>query len=387
MQSKFNENHYVLCVCQSSSALQVLLKKSRVERIIKKMLGFLLYPVLLLPTTLIVIPGFILAVAISWIFSSAVKLIAHLIRPKITRFDDIGAVWSADNVHKRPYTNIILYLVCQGNITIEQLRSQVRSTLLSNTPESRRKFWRLRQRWTTFLGYLFWEPVPNFDVNHHVRLYDLDGPGLRLPSMVRDEDLNRITSSYVASPYPGKSSPWELLLIPNYLPRNNGKQDGQPYCVLAVKIHHAMADGSGCDDFMESLFTAEHAVTTVERLNKFPHYTRLQKTLRNLSIAASAPFDMTKLTCEWIRGQNEWCSLVGKLSQEYYTYFSDAIPLNSFRKIQKRYGVSSTAVFHTLATGAMLKMMNENGQKIPEAMCVLFAYPLQGHPGGLINHL
>ena len=183
------------------------------------MLDSILYSFLLFSLIFIVVTVFFTTAALCWVLSLTVQIIARLCRARVTRrFDDYGATFACENLHKRSRMNILFHLVCEGTITIDQLRSQVEANLLSWTddPEKRLKFWRLKERWTTFLGFLFWEPIPDFNVSDHVRLYGYSEPDLRLPSVVTEEDLKRISGSYLGHPYV-KGCPWELLLIPNYL--------------------------------------------------------------------------------------------------------------------------------------------------------------------------
>ena len=349
------------------------------------MFDLLLY-VSFLVSTFILIPAFVATVSISWLFSLGVKLVARLVRARVTqRFDDCGAVWAVDDLTKRGYTNIVIRLVFKGTITLDQLRSQVQTKLLSWEEDSdkRRKFWRLNQRWTTFLGYLFWEPIPDFHLSQHVRLYDLTQSQLALPAVVTEENLNRISSAYLSHPTP-KACPWELLLIPHYVPANG---EDEPHCVILSKFHHALTDGTGILDFFQCLFDNEHEGNAIIRLNRFPVRTLLQKLTRTLSIALRIPFDFSNVALAAFKGQNEWISLTKALPQDCETYVSDAISLKSVMEIAKREKVNATAVAHALATGAILRMMADNGQKIGDCISFVCAYPLEGHPGGLTNNV
>ena len=360
------------------------------------MLDSFLYAVFMCGFAFLVTPLLITTIAISWILGLAVQTIARFHRPEITRFDDRGALWYAlphvgKNHDTPPYVHIVLYLMCEGRITIEQLRLQVQSTVLSTKPLSCRKFWRLRQCLTTFLGYLFWEPVPNFDLSQHVRLYDYAEPELCLPAVVTEKDLSLTSSAYMAHAFPKFSSPWEMLLVPNYsyASTDSAKPDTE-HCAIIFKIHHAMADASACADLLESLFNCDDQAgpTMVERVNTFPGYTWQQKFRRNLSIAIRIPMDFGHKIALAYRSQNGWTCQGKETGQKYWTQWSDAFPMQTLTQVRSRHEAQSVAaVFHTLVTGAILETMQENGQKLGESMSILYGYPLAGHPGGLTNHL
>ena len=362
----------------------------------KMILFSILYFIVLCSILFVLIPIFFSTVILSWVVGVGVKTIARLCLTRVTqRFDDHGALFAAgENLEERSYINVILHMICKGSITVDQLCSQVQTKLLSweEDPEKKRKFGRLKERWTTICGFLFWEPIPNFNPSDHIRLYDHNQPDLQLPSLgVTEEDLRRISSSIIGQPY-AKGCPWEILLIPNYLHLHpDGSVDVEQHCVILFRFHHALMDASGVNEFLESLFDSGNEnsmrAAIVARLNRFPSYSPLQDLLRIVSISLRAPFHFTDLLCRTLRSQNEWFSVWRIRPQDYYTYFSDAIPLSLLEEARKLYGVSSTAVVHTLITGAILRIMKENGQECGDSVGFYCAYPLEGHPGGLTNHL
>src|SRR4051794_24544667 len=133
-------------------------------------------------------------------------LSASKFRPELTIVGGADAWFATEPVYTHPHTTIIWHLICEGSVTVQELRRKFRERVLEHRDSKGGLVYRrLRQNWTRFLGYFFWEWDQNFDINHHVRLYDYkDEPGMSLTSAdsgCTEEALVRASGKLLTRPF------------------------------------------------------------------------------------------------------------------------------------------------------------------------------------------
>jgi len=97
------------------------------------------------------------------------------------------------------------------------------------------KYPELRQSLVPYSGYLFWKWDSNFDIRNHVT-YGYNG------SFKMDEDsFNKAQKALLRKPYQKDRSPWEAILIPEFISKYNPEQG--PQTLILVRFSHALTDG------------------------------------------------------------------------------------------------------------------------------------------------
>ena len=197
---------------------------------------------------------------------------------------------------------------------------------------------RLRQLRAKYMGFLFWQWEEDFRAEKHIRLYDKSNNNIALTEAVcSEEDLKRIIAPLLAKPFVERQkSPWEFLLIENYK-SNDNNDDGHPQCVLAVRIHHALADGISLVKMMLQLFdheTADFAATT------FPQLSLTKRVWTNMLVALRGPYDLaSKYFVDCYDSRSCWHMVANQRSKAYHAFFSEVIHVSKIKDILKRYRV------------------------------------------------
>ena len=312
-------------------------------------------------------------------------LLAKKFRPDLLHiFGGKGALLSMEPIYSRPVCNIVLHLVIQGSIPIETWRERFQERILDcvNPKTGEQMYPGFKQYWTHFMGFMFWKRELNFSLEKHIRSYDYTEPELQLPgSECTESDLMRITGALIAQPWREGQSPWEILLVPNYV---SSKQPGKSQCVLVFRIHHALADGYSIDKVIRRL--ADESIEDCGGRIK-PNFPKLSL-WQQLELAIRLPYDAVQLLLNSYDGPNCWHFLEDntKLSRKYDVFYSDEITVEDVKKVRRTFGVPYNAVVSALTCAGIRGLMKEADQEVPKSMSVCTPFPLKNHPDGLVNH-
>ena len=327
----------------------------------------------------------IIGVLLSLLVRPLVAVLATICRPDLAGLmHDRGQPLALESVHTKSAFTVVMHLVCDGTISLDALREQFHHQLMPSILNKNKSdtYIHLRQLWTQYLGYLFWQWESDFRVENHIREYDYDEPELAIPQGVcSEEDLKRATAGIVAKPFAEGRSPWEIFVIDKY--RSNNNTDGHLQCVIVVRIHHALADGISIIKMLLRLFDQEATPFATAR---FPPNSFAARVRRNLMVALRAPFVMASTLVDAYDGKNSWYIENKKLPKQYHTFFSDSVPVAKIKEIMRKHQVCYNAVVYSVTIGAMVKLMEEVGQQVSAQASCSYAYPLPNHPGGLVNH-
>ena len=339
---------------------------------------------------LVVLPTHLTLVAFSLFARIIIGRVARYARPDLHEYyTDKGIAFVNDQPHLRPYTNHVWYLICEGSVSVENLSEQFQNQVFfssKNNPYPE-KYNRLRQFWTSFCGYLFWKWDEDFRLQNHIRPYNYTENGLTIPSVCTEEDLRRVMGPLMAKEYQKDRSPWELLVVPKYeIQSHDGKDHKQKHgCVIILRMHHGLADIISLIKLIQRLFDQDNIPTPQA---KFRELSCRQRVFKNLLIAIQGPYRIVSAVVDaMLAGKNGWHNPFARLPQDYYTLFSDRIPVNKLKLIMKKYGVNSNAVYNTVVAGAVGRLMREAGQVLADAHAFIYPFPLPNHPGGTVNHL
>ena len=334
---------------------------------------------------LIPLPVLFITVPLAFIHRKLVQLLAALFRPHdLCRiFTGKGAFFALENVYTRPKLTILLHFIFDGPVPIDKLRRKFQLKLVDEIDDQGNLTYpQLRQTWTQFLGFLFWKWDANFSVDNHVHLYDHTEAKLALSSPCTEDDLKKVTGELLAKPFVKGISPWEAVVIPNYVAKNNS--DGREQTVIVFRIHHAMADGFSILKMTFKLFDLEKKAR-VPKVS-FPKLSPYQHVMQTLLFPFKLPFDVAEMLVEAFDGPNAWHPWK-KLSRNYEMFFSDCIQVDDVKKIKYKFNVAYNAVVYAVTTGGIRRLMEEVGQKVPESLSCFVPFPMPKHPGGLAVHV
>ena len=104
-------------------------------------------------------------------------------------------------------------------------------------------------------------------------------------------------------------------------------------------------------------------------------------------VALGGPYDLASTYVDCFDSPTCWYMRDKRKPKEYYTIFSNAIPVWKIKEIMKKHKVCFNAVLYSVTAGAIVKLMNAAGQEVPDKLSTMFSYPLANRPEGLVNHV
>ena len=241
----------------------------------------------------------------------------------------------------------------------------------------------LRQYWTPFMNYYFWKADEDFSVANHVRRYDYDAE-LRLPDPCTEEDFRQVLGGLLAKGWPERRSPWELLIVENFI-SETPKKTRDSHTLVIFRVHHGLGDGySFLKLFLRDLAQYEGNLAKPSSVR----LTKLERIIATLISPVKMLYDLAELCVDASDFDNCWRMKHGaKLSREYYTSISKPFEVRRMRDIKNKYGVNYISVILAALAGTIRKIMEDAGQTVPKRMAVAVPMPLPNHPGGLVNHV
>lgn len=304
-----------------------------------------------------------------------VVVAAKFFRPDLGHIvSDLSAAFTV-NPQNKCSANLTHFLILDGSITTERIRDLFDLRVLKcKRANGKLMFSRLRDTWTEFMGYTFWRPEHNFNVDKHIRQYDLQGE-LALPVPSYGTDLRRIIGPVTSLKWDSDKSPWEILVIQNYKAFGDNDQIGT---VLMIRNHHALIDGRGIVTLMRQLTKCKYSVPEVD----YKEPPLLVKLLAPLKV----PWDMAKMLVDTHDGLHAWHGPASG-PREFVAGVTEAIPITTIKAIKNKLGVSYTAILFAAVAGALEKFAQKEGLSVPEKLGVYAPLPLPKHPGGTVNHL
>ena len=297
----------------------------------------------------------------------------------------LSQIFALESFETTSSCNIVVHSVFDGHISLESLRALFVSKFLPSVSNPKSDpYARLRQFWVKNMGFMWWVWVADFRIQKHIRLYDYTESDLAIPTGIcSEEDLKAVTASLLAKPFEAEQSPWELLLIENY--RSNENFDGHPQCVLALRIHHALADGISILQMMLRLVGGDEVTGFVKP--RSPQPSLVGKIAKILLVALRGPYDLASTYVDCFDFPNCWYVKDKGRRKEYHVFFSNVVPVWKIKEIMKKHKVCYNAVLYSIAAGAIVKLMNEVGQQVPAKLSTMFSYPLANRPQGLVNYV
>ena len=316
------------------------------------------------------------------LFRGTVLIAAWLFRPDLTApLDVVQEAMALERIHSKPKMNILVYNIVEGTVSVNDFRARFEKNILNLTDgKGTLVYPELKQFKATFLNKYFWKCDKNFDLKNHVRLYDYPGETIKLPKPCNEADLEKVTGDLLAHPWKKGQSPWEILFIHNY--RENETESMKT--VFIFRIHHSLTDGYGILKIIWRLLDNPSQVKFPQPT--FPQLNFVQRCVIYMRLPFYMYYYLALAVVDGFDFKNSWHLRDKKLSRNYNTCLVKPIPISVIKEIKQKYGVGYNSVLAAIVSGGIRKVMEENGQKIPESMGVFMPLPLPNHPEGLGTH-
>lgn len=137
---------------------------------------------------------------------------------------DAYFLFNDPRIETRPEFVISILVTLEGEVDLEQFKTNIVRDLVNARHENGDLIYsRLQQRTTTWMGFPFFEWIPNFNIHNHVMVLDMK---------VSDGNRHEFLSSRVRNPFPGDGSLWDVTLAPSI---------NRTY--VNLRVHHALCDG------------------------------------------------------------------------------------------------------------------------------------------------
>ena len=323
----------------------------------------------------------------NWIFFSVfrgiVLIAAWLFRPDLEKpLDPVQGAMALERIHTKPKMNILVYNILEGTVSIDDFRARFEKNILNLTDEKGKLVYpELKQFKAEFLNKYFWTCDRSFDLKNHIRVYDYSGENMKLPKPCNEADLEKVTGDLLAHPWRKDQSPWEILFIHNYYQENETES---MKTVFVFRIHHSLTDGYAILKIIWRLLDDPSQVKFPQPT--FPHLSFLQKCVIYMRLPFFMYYYLALAAVDGFDFKNSWHLTDKKLSRKFHTCLVKPIPISVIKEIKRKYGVGYNSVLAAIVSGGIRKVMEENGQKIPESIGVFMPLPLPNHPDGLGIH-
>ena len=275
--------------------------------------------------------------------------------------------------------NICTWQVLENPVCLNNLRKLVQKNLIAQRKSGGKlEFPEFQQYFEQFGGYLFWKWDRDFDVSNHVRYFQNENGN---NGVTNEKDLQDIISNLLSTRWPRNRSLWEILVINRYQPIKEDKEKS----IIIIRFHHSLADGYSYLNFVvRRLCQAENLVAAVQSVPKF---SLCQKLSQALAAPFKQPYDFVQLFKMMEPDNNPWIlRRRTDFQKQYFTVWSQPIPVGTLKKIKVKQEVSFQAVLNSIVCGAIQRLMSRAEQRIPEKMMAFIPLPLPNHPGGLRIH-
>jgi hypothetical protein len=354
---------------------------------------------------LVFIPPFLVIVAPLYIYRLCVILLAKLCKPSLVKI--VGprdAVVGLDDVTEKCLCMINSTYTCSGEPDLASIRKHYMKNVINVRKDGVLSYRKFKYYYESFMGYAFWKEECNFKIEQHVRFCEeteailSNSNNNENDGFITEERLTFILGSLSTKPFPPKMSPWEVLIVRNYIPNPNKlhtdyvptQQDddhaSHAKFLIVCRVHHAICDGYSILKMnMVNWSGAEPAVVPKAPFVQKSTWTKMGLYLGILLFSPYYQFKQFVLDVD----RNFWHISRSKLSREWLTICSEKVSTKGMKEVGRTQGVSTTGVLLAGIGGAIRRYLIETGQsnEIPRVMRSLAPMPWLGHPmDGLVNH-
>jgi len=382
---------------------------NKLIKLIFVLIAFIAYGVL--------VPIFLVCMIPVYMYRGIVIILQKVFKPDwIGIMSSRDAIVGLDNTTQKCECIIMASLVFRGVPDVTKCREHFQKKVMeakgTRGDYLYRKFKYYYENW---LGFPFWKKEADFKLEEHFRKFDYNiktkpmGANDSEESVTEDE-LLRSLGEIEALPFAKGRSPWEILVLPNYIPRegdlhkdyavpemtvtdwndpNGSSSSNDKYFALVFRIHHAIGDGYSCLKMLMCHICSEPLDTVPKAPTK--NYNFLVQIVHYIAILVFTPYyHFNQFFVEIDR--SIWHISTGKLSKKSHFVSTERIPLESLKQVGKTHRVPMTGVFLAGLAGGIhnyLKLTGK-GHQIPKFMRAFSPMPWQDHPAftvdGMVNH-
>jgi len=234
-------------------------------------------------------------------------------------------------------------------------------------------------------GYLFWKRDKNFNVYNHISYYkppkvQTDMDQVNVPLTYKDVD--RIKSEIFQNPFVKKKSPWEILIVRNYI---SPKGEHGTCCIF--RFHHSLGDGVSMIKQMLKLSDGRGSNAT--RIEPKLTFSKMGTNFFNtVYLLVWGPFvNIYDILLHALSNRNDWKKRPSKMQKAYSMSTNLQVSVQQVKDIKNFYGVSFASVTMCMIAGAVRKMMLVQEKKLPKKITCHTILPRPNHPDDkLTNH-
>lgn len=362
------------------------------------------------------------------------------ISAKVSRKDLVGmispstSVYASDELYGIPNRNVVCFLMLKGRLSVESLQHVIDKKILSvKNSNGAYKYSHLRMYPSKFHKFLFWKLEEEFKVGNHVIMYDKARDNNRVWT---ETDVYEIQKNLIRKQWTRFSSPWEILVIPNYRTQSSGAREVKT--VLCVRFHMCIenevswmkllvqilcdgndsnGNGGGIGDPSEtdvavsqpkctasSFPPATFIATLPSSSATLPHKIHMseifgnsktipiqvplratqrkfgficRRILQKMAIPFRVPFDFAEQIMEPL-SSNEWQVAEASLLKRDHVVLLDRFSVQHVKEIKNMLGVTFSSVLMAALSSALRVTFMEAGLKVPTQMKVMLPLNCSG---------
>ncbi|CAG7829861.1 unnamed protein product [Allacma fusca] len=354
--------------------------------------------------TILALPPTLLVLSLVYLFRLFAFHTSHYFRPDLGKMlSTRSSIFGCDLIYQRPLCSLVGKHVYHGTFDLEHVRSMIdRNWVKARNLDGSLRNPELAQGVTSWLGFYFWKPDESFNLNHHVSVIKTEPD-----EMITDVKLNAIMSTMIAKPFERYRSPWEVFLVPNYVPdeplpskvdddddnnnnnnnNNNNCENPEPKFVILIHWNHSLMDGLSIAKLYLN-FTNSSIQSFFPKPKRNSYESQCAKMLNKASFVVRAPYQSIRTPIESV-DCNAWHLSEGELTKKMDMAFTPRIPTKLIQEIKDAHNVTFNSVVFTALTGAIRNFMirSNRDKTLPDTITCGFPYPLPGHPEKLRNHM
>ncbi|ODM98682.1 hypothetical protein Ocin01_07990 [Orchesella cincta] len=377
-------------------------------RVIFVLIAFVVYGIL--------VPIFLICMLPVYMYRGIVVILQKIFHPEWAGIMcSRDALVGLDNTTKRSECMIMAILIFRGVPDVKKCTEHIQKKVMEakNTRGEYlyRKFTYYYENW---LGFPFWKKEADFKLEKHFRQFDYKiktkPTGANgVEESVTEDELLRYMGEIEALPFPKGQSPWEIMILPNYIPREgdlhkdyavpemtvtdwndpNGNVENGKYFALVFRIHHAIGDGYSCMKMLMCHICNE----PLDTVPKAPirHYNIFTRIVQYIAILVLTPYYHFNQFFVEI-DSSLWHLSTNQLAKKSHFVSTERIPLESLKQVGKAHKVPMTGVFLAGLAGGIHNFLKLSGKghQIPKFMRAFSPMPWEDHPAfttnGLVNH-
>lgn len=367
---------------------------------------------------LLIVPVFAVFMFPVYIYRGLVIILQKIFHPEwVCIMNSRDALVGLDDTTKRCDCMIVASVVFRGVPDMQRIREHFEKNVMQvKNAKGGNEYEKLTHYYENWMGFPFWKQEKEFKLEEHLRLFDykvntttaIDRNG-KEAEYVTEEDLLRCCGEIEKLPFAKGQSPWEILVLPNFIPKeeslhracvipqmttqigNGGDAEDNKYFTLLYRVHHAIGDGYS---FMKMLM-CNICNEPIESVPKAPsrEFNFFIKILNSIAILIFTPYYHFKQFFLEI-DTSLWHLSTNKLSKQSHFVSTERISMERLKQVGKVHNVPLTGVLLAGLAGGIRNFLKLTGKShnLPKFMRALSPMPWKNHPSirpsgdGMTNH-